>query len=293
MDSQFLSCAKMLCVFAPSSYTTARVAQRAITFATPLLLRWCAKSCKSRQATSAVLCLKGEVNHPDAGGLFRILVRARRRRDYLSRRRQLFKFIVTTLGPLMGNMEKFQKHTRASCFFVPAQILMFVCVSEKQQKTKQKTDAWNQSAFLSDFLQDRESGAAFLLASAPDTRLSISFFSGERDFPSGRHWATGRTPRERSDGIVWKFKKSPVSPGGDVTAFINLCAVSATFVYIFGIRRTRSKIVTHHLHLFFMLRPTHSAGSVRAYHTLRMTVVRSLTPGEMPCCDVIFNSCAQ
>jgi hypothetical protein len=102
-------------------------------------------------------------------------------------------------------------------------------------------------------------------------------FSGERDFPSGRHWATGRTPRERSDGIVWKFKKSPVSPGGDVTAFINLCAVSATFVYIFGIRRTRSKIVTHHLHLFFMLRPTHSAGSVRAYHTLRMTVVRSDT----------------
>jgi len=39
MDSQFLSCAaKMLCVFAPPSYTTVRVAQRAITFATPLLL---------------------------------------------------------------------------------------------------------------------------------------------------------------------------------------------------------------------------------------------------------------
>jgi hypothetical protein len=96
-----------------------------------------------------------------------------------------------------------------------------------------------ESAFLSDFLQDRVLRFFWRARTRRTFVHFILFQERERDFPSGRHWATVRTHparRERSDGIVWKFKKSPaVSPGGDVTAFINLyaCGLGHVHIYIF------------------------------------------------------------
>jgi len=85
----------------------------------------------------------------------------------------------------MGNMEKFQKRTTCVSFFVPAHILVFARVSEKQQKTKQKKRRMEpESAFLSDFLQDRAEWCCVSFGErAPDARLSISFFFRRERFP--------------------------------------------------------------------------------------------------------------
>lgn len=67
MDSQFLSCALarcfVLCFCAPELYNCA-CRSKSNYFCDATAAAGVQKAGKSRQATSAVLCLKGEVNHP-------------------------------------------------------------------------------------------------------------------------------------------------------------------------------------------------------------------------------------
>lgn len=183
---------------------------------------------------------------------------ARRRRDYLSRRRQIFKFIVTTLA-FDGKYGKVSE-THTCPVFCP-HFLMFVWVRVKSSKTKnRRIFEWfpsGQSALCVSFGER-----------APATFVHFILFPGER-FPQ---WSAtlplghrGRTHQESARMALCGNLKNRQSAQG-VTSLLLLTSVRSRprSYYIFGIRRTRSKIVTHHLHLFFMLRLTHFASTVQA-----------------------------
>lgn len=118
-----------LCVFAP------RVIQLRVSLKEQLLLRRrrCAKSCKSRQPTSAVLCLKGEVNHPADAARWLFHTRSQQARLPIKAEATFQIYRDNVLSPLMGNMEKFLRHKYTHAFLSPR---AHVCVSETKQNKK-------------------------------------------------------------------------------------------------------------------------------------------------------------